>query len=404
MFSPAALALVVAGGACAFAARFWTPGPPSRLAWAAAATFSATGVLYILGPLCLLPAALAWLAIVWVERKGWWIPLGALVALQMFLLEQLWHWGRASIDLFGCLQMAGHRLAALANPYAGTCPVYIDGSMDHVAHFMYGPAIALVATPFALIGDVRSGMALLLLGVYAGAILWTRSAPQPYSRYVATLVAASPFTLGLIVSAWVDALPMCAFVGWLLLKDRYRALALALLAVCFASKPLPALALLPGLPWSRRWLVDTIAAAAIAAAIALPFAIATGLPTFVNDVAGVFVSLFPPRADGITVTALLLRLGGQALPDWLAAAGVLAAGAAMAVRRPRSLADVLVGGAFITVVGFLLSRQAFFNYYFVSATLLMYALVAAGRPLSAIEAPPEGSMTAQAPVARAAGT
>ena len=52
--------------------------------------------------------------------------------------------------------------------------------------------------------------------------------------------------------------------------------------------------------------------------------------------------------------------------------------------KPRDLADSLDAAALLSLVGFLFAKWAFFNYYFVPATLLLMAFatrgVALGRP------------------------
>jgi hypothetical protein len=245
--------------------------------------------------------------------------------------------------------------------------------------------VVLLAAPGKAAGDVRL-MSLLFAVVAVSCITvyaWQNRAGTARMVRLTALALAFPLTASLILSAWVETYSVATLALWLVLRRSHPRLALIPLAVCLATKPTILIALLPLFVWSGRARVQIILAAVGAAVIVLPFALVTGLRQFYDDVVGVHLHIFPDRTDALTVNALLHWMGHGFLP---AAAtvivGLLLVGLVV-WRRPRDAADHFLLGGLVSIVAFLFAKEAFPNYYWGAAMVLLLAVAARGTQLEA---------------------
>jgi len=115
--------------------------------------------------------------------------------------------------------------------------------------------------------------------------------------------------------------------------------------------------------------------------VMVPFALITGVGTFVYSLVGYQLNL-PFRTDSLSLAALLYHLTRIELPTVLPFLPLAVGAAWIAWRgRPRSEGDLALQAALLNVAAFILAKQAFFNYYFVTEVLLLAAMAGAGRAL-----------------------
>lgn len=309
-----------------------------------------------------------------------------------------WQWGVGNIDVFDIVVRAGRELAHGVNPYGNHSLLTFQEIAGRyvLVHFAfpYGPAVLLLTLPFALLGDVRP----VTLGAGVGmltavfALAWrNRSSARPDLRVVAAACLAFPLTAKMIDWTWVDIYLMALVCAWLALRTRHRRTAVALLGLALAIKPLMVAPLiLPLFAWSARARRESLAAAGVAAALVVPFVVATGPAAFYDAVAGFFARL-PPRSMSLTFDAVLLTGGYSAMPFAVGLAVVALAAVYLVRARPRDLADALAAGAALSTVAFLFAKQAFFNYYFDGAVFLLLSVVTRGLPVD--EASEEGDLS-----------
>jgi len=110
----------------------------------------------------------------------------------------------------------------------------VEGRPIAIVHFQYGPIVAVLAVPGRLLGDVRLSSALATAALVVAVLAASRRSSSSMARLGAPLaVAVMPFTLGMILEAWVDVLMMSGFAGWLIRRRDHPRLAVVCLAACF---------------------------------------------------------------------------------------------------------------------------------------------------------------------------
>lgn len=375
-FSPktivAVLAAVPLAAAALVSARLWGQRKIPELAWdAAVAALAMLNLAPGVVPhnslaavamsvlLALAAVALASRA----EGRLRWAAFGVAIAANLVLAASRITWGSAQIDVFGLVQGAAKQLLQGHNPYAAVYPSTTPGVA--LFHFAYGPVVPLLSAPARLLGDIRvANAAALVLIYFCIAALAIRTQPaREAGRYMA-LAVALPFGPFMVAQAWPEIYPVAGVALWLVLRDRRRGWATLVLGLGLATVPtaVPVLAL-PWL-WWRRARIEITAAALVAIAVSLPFALWAGLGNFFA--ATVLVQLrIPTRVDALSINALLVHLGRGFLPAW---AGFAVSALCLIAfwRWPwRDWASAFLLGATLTLVAFLTAKWAFFDYYFI---------------------------------------
>ncbi len=360
--------MVLGGGMAAVVLIYADPLGMPRATWPA--------TVLVVAIVCLLIVRAS--ALRWITAA---IAAGALAAMIVLALRP----PLPGIDVFQTLQGASNALLHGQNPYQPTFPVEVAVTpfsfVNIHGHFDYLPVAAIITVPGRLLGDVRlmSVVALVALIAFTVHLAWQSSEPRTRAVRIGALCLAVPMTVAIIYFSWVDIYSMAGFAGWIALRGRHRGWSIALLVITFTVKPVILIALVPALLWSRRARFEALVAVAIAIVLILPFALATGIGNFYQDIIGIQASQ-NFRGDGLTLNAAWYAINGHTLPVWFG----LAAGAAVAVyalrRRPRDVADVLCSGALLSTAAFLLAKWAFLNYYFIPVWLLVLALADRGVP------------------------
>ena len=316
------------------------------------------------------------------RRLAWGVLAGAIL-VSAVAVGNIWKWGWASIDVFAEVQGGAAALLHGQNPYAATYGVFLSWNHAHplfgVGSLCYGPMVVLLSVPSRLLGDVRLTVLALNIAILAAVLVWARRGLGNH-RMATTLTAlwaASPFVPFMVLTEWTDTFSVAAVAWWLVLRDRHRAWATLVLTIGIAAKPSALLVIVPMLVWTAEARRELVWAAVGTLVIVAPFALWTGVPQFVYDTVGVFGDL-PVRTDGVTVDGLASALGRGLVPGAVLVAGIAAAVATFASRRPRDYGAMLAAGAGMVVFVCIFGKQAFLNYYFIAAMALLL-LIGAGR-------------------------
>ena len=239
--------------------------------------------------------------------------------------------------------------------------------------FPYPPLLLLTAVPGYLLGDVRLSSAIAVAAVGAW-LLWRSSSPA--GRRAAVLLMCLPGMPSLFAGAWVEPVVVALLAVVVLAARRERWLAAAVaLGLLFVSKQYFLVAL-PSL-----WLLRHHATRARMLAFVGTGALAT-LPFVAWDPRSWWTSVVtlqfqqPFRPDSTSIVAELTRTFGGTDPTWAGPVS-LVAGFAVAVVLARTLrpgvAEFSLALALCLATTFLLSKQAFLNYYLVCAGALVLA-------------------------------
>jgi hypothetical protein len=184
--------------------------------------------------------------------------------------------------------------------------------------------------------------------------------------------------VGMIHESWVDVYMMAGIAGWLALRRGHRRWSMVLLAAGLMVKFTSLVLIAPAFLWSRRGRVETAVAVVISVAVIVPFALITGVGTFVYSVFGYQLAL-PFRTDSLNLSAELFRVAHLQLPTAFPLVPLaLAAGLIVWRGRPRTEGDLALQAAVLNILAFILAKQAFFNYYFASEVMLLAAMAGAG--------------------------
>ena len=379
-------------------------GRPASLPGAAICTL-AIGVQALLQPAIIVPIpqlyvvglALAVVPMIRSSRVAW-LLIAAAVGVTVAAIVGEWHWGYAKIDVFTEVQGSSEALIHGQNPYAPAYSVFLGWARDEAWHgqayfgsaaLCYGPMVVLLSIPARLVGDVRLTVVALNVAILAAILVWARRGTGSH-RFAPTLAAlwvASPFVPFMVLTEWTDSFCVAGLAWWLVLRERHRGWATFALTIGLASKPSVLLVMVPLLFWTAEARREVIWAVTATVAILAPFAIWTGVPQFVYDVAGVFGDL-PTRPDGVTLDGLAAILGRAYLPATVLLIGIAVFMAVFTLRRPRDYGSLLAAGAGLLIVVCFFGKQAFINYYFISAMALLFVVGSGSlRPRDAIGSP-----------------
>lgn len=286
-----------------------------------------------------------------------------------------------AIDVFTVGTQGADLLAQGQNPYQATYQDIYQGRYSYKPGYLYWPGTLILQTPSRLLlGDIR--YLSILCQVSAAVSLWLLTPGAAPRKWLTTLLWLSfPVSFVMLEKAWIDILVVGLFPLFLIAaRTRHTALSGLCLGLICSIKQYNALLALLAIPWlwrtfgSRKFALGVTWAVATWAAIVLPF-VAWDPQVFYRETLQA-VSLLPMRADAMTVQAWLLAewniVCPQALPNalYLVALGVLFYLCRATPTEDRYLWAVTT---MFTIV-FLLGKQAFLNYYFWLAYLLVIQL------------------------------
>jgi hypothetical protein len=215
-------------------------------------------------------------------------------------------------------------------------------------------------------------------------------------RLLLVLTVALPLIPSMVATAWPETLMAATFGLSLALFRRHPVWMVVAIAACLLVKPTALVLLFPFFVWSPPWRLRIVAGSLLALAIMLICSIGVGIP------AVVFATLVrhfwePVYYDGLTVGAVVHNFGGGSLPGWVFPGAVAVACLAVLRVRPRDTADLCVAAAFLFIVSIAFASYARFNFHYVVAAVLLFALGSRGISLA-----PERRPTCDVTPARAA--
>lgn len=314
------------------------------------------------------------------------VAMIALVVIQTLAFVMLTRRTHDHIDVIVFLEQGSERLLHGLNPYL---PGYPDIYPPHLSAQLYGPGVAgpdgtlTYGTPYPpvsvvmaaighLFGDARYSAIVMGLGV---PLLLQRMGGRQ-ARTPAVLLASVPGLALMVVNGWTEVLIAGLFGLFALAATRGHWVAAAtLLGLAFASKQyfvvaLPCLWLLR--PWaSRRTLLAMVLPAL---AVTVPF-ILWSPQAFWRSIVE-FQLVQPFRPDSVSLLTWTVISTGWPPPAVFAVLP-LTAGVVVAVLCARrfspGVAPFLVGTAISLLATTVLSKQAFFNYFFLVGSLLVLA-------------------------------
>lgn len=290
------------------------------------------------------------------------------------------------VDVKNYLNDAASDVVSGSSPYGGTVEnPYSAAQSELYFHpgavvgeriligFPYLPAVIAFELPGYLLGDVRyAHLACLVLATG----LLRRLASDETGRVLALLPVASPLTMKVLISYWVEPVVMLMLLMVAVAAhDKRRNLGVASVALLLLSKQYLA-AVLPFLLVVGRRLGfgPVLVSIALASAVILGFFVWEPRG-FWNDVI-LFQFQQPFRRDSISMTTALWN-GDTAPPSWVTGSLPLVAGLALSglisLRLQPNACTAMLSVGLGLLVTVLLSKQAFPNYY----ALVQVALAAA---------------------------
>jgi hypothetical protein len=361
--------------------------------------FHAKGLVAILIAiaLCVLAIASPQLAVelAFRRRTAFWrlyLPISAVYLLLGFTLL---HRSHPPIDVVVFENDSVHTLLHGQNPYGinvshqeinGSSAYYGPGILRngrvHVG-VPYPPLTLVWILPGYVAGDVRYSF---LLAVVLTSLLIFYLSPDQIGLTAAMLLLFIPETIFVLTMGWTEPLMLVTLAITVVCARKAPRMLPIALGLFFASKQYSLLAvplaafLLPRFSW-KRYLSLLIKAGTVAAFVTLPFAL--------WDFHGFWWSLVtfqvaaPFRPDALSVSTLLVRHGWPAIPQWFVVTAVLAAMVFALLRSPHTPSGFTGSLALVSLVFFVLNKQAFCNYYFFSAGSLCLSMASTGRDSAA---------------------
>ena len=392
----ALIALTLTGLGLALAASTWARRcPPRALYVALVAGISLHALILISAPPVSSPlfaggaAAAGLVGVAGIALKR--VQLGAVI-LAVVLQCALAAWMVASMtpddnDVYFFHQDSLQAVVTGQNPYVlqfpniyglGT-PLYAPEVQqgDHVTFgFPYPPMSLLMALPgYLAFGDYRYA-AVVAAGLTALLVYLAR--PGKTGAGAALLLVTSPLTFRVLHYGWTEpfvgvGFALTAFaalrwpralpfgIGFFLAIKQYLAptLVIAFVVLRRARRTLG---------WKRLLIIPPI----VAAATVIPLLLASPEEFLFSVV--YLQALQPFRIDSASLPGLIARAGGPELPIWIAFAGAASALAFAAWQAPRTLAGFCAASAFVFLGFFVLSKQAFMNYYYFAFVTLCCAV------------------------------
>lgn len=291
-----------------------------------------------------------------------------------------------AIDVFVTNTMASDYLLAGENPYAAHYPDVYQGKFDYQPGFFYWPVYLFWATPFrALLGDVRWAMIAADLLTAAALVFVGRRLkfPATTTALLPLLWFAHPVSLLVLELAWIDPLLIAGIAALLacMLSRRWLAVGV-LLGIVAATKQYGTLVGVMTMvtifahhrPAAKRVLITS---ATVWLSLMLPFVFLDGRALFDNTI-GVYIGA-AVRPDALSLVAHLKNTLDITLPGGMLLAVYLSVVAGgcwwLAKRTDGDLAPW--AGILATAMGtiFLFGKQAFCNYYYVVAFLVLAFMV-----------------------------
>lgn len=323
---------------------------------------------YIIGAQLLCLSA----AVTWFVARRWFFPV-LLVGHTVIAIWTIRH-SSIVIDVLGFQRDSAAALLrgqdpfaiTFRDPYPGTYSAQVYGAgVSTEGRLLFGypylPLSLLLVVPAYLLGEVRIAH---VAAVLTAAILIHWCARDTTGKLAAAVLLFTPWVFHLEESAWVEVFGVLLF-AWATFWPGALNLGLFLAFKQYAVLAVPAL-------WRNRLMGWALV---VAAGITAPFAL-WDMSAFLHSAVSLQFRQ-PWRTDALSFTVLLNNLGMPRLP-WLGFFTAGIAGVYVAWRRDTAPAAIARNVALIYLAFFALSKQAFYNYYFLVLGILCCAMAASG--------------------------
>jgi hypothetical protein len=287
------------------------------------------------------------------------------------------------VDVFYYQYDGAEELLAGRNPYEMTFAnpyepaenwVFAEGSVSDERiefGFPYMPVSLLMVLPGQALGDYRyAHLAFVLLAAAGLAVLGGRQGGVGVLAGV--VLVTHPRMTWAIEWGWTEPVLMVLLVGTLLLARRRPGWAWVLAGLMMFGKQymlllLPLLRLLP-----RHRLL----AIGLGMAVTMPM-VAWSWGAFAES--ALWLQFRQPfRADALSFLALANNVWGVRWPDWMSVGVAFVLSCVLAAKLPRTAWGLSAGFAVVLPVLFVLSKQAFANYYLLVSVAWLAWLVVEG--------------------------
>ena len=296
------------------------------------------------------------------------------------------------IDVFTVCTEAVNYLFLGMNPYSQTYHDIYNGMYDYKALPVYPPAALYWPAPFQfLLGDIRFSFILCDL-ITAGTFAYlTKNLPNKMLRLTPLLWLAFPVSLFVIEQSWNDLL-VIMLTALLLTSIAKRRLMIAafLLGCLLVSKQYSVFIF--GLSafyiernWSRAEFIKAMGLALTTAFILVAPLAFNDFNHFYQCVIAAFLN-YKMRPDSLSLAALIQHTTKLVVPNFVLFGGGVIAFLISVLNLLRSekgqISTLTAGLCFTYSVVFLLGKQAFCNYYYFVAALLLLHITFVARERS----------------------
>ena len=253
--------------------------------------------------------------------------------------------------------------------------IEVDGRVR--VGFQYPPLTILWIFPGYLLGDVRYSS---LIAVVLTSLMIFYGEPNLNGFIAATLLLLVPNTLFVVSYGWTEPLMLMTLAATVLAAKKLPGMVPAALGLFFASKQYSVLAvplavlLLPNFSW-KAYVSLLARAGAVVAIVTLPFLAWDPRGFWWSLVT--FHALAPVRSDALSWSAALVAHGLSPIPAWCVALTIVAATAFVLWRVRPSPSAFAISLALVSLLFFVLNKQAFANYYFFCFGALCVGLASA---------------------------
>lgn len=289
------------------------------------------------------------------------------------------------IDVFVIDSLAVDHLLTGLNPYSGNYPDIYQGAYGYAPSFTYWPAYLLSSVPGRLAGDVRlTNLAAIVICGWGIYFLSRRNGGSRSEAYLLTLaLAAFPVGLFILEQAWVDPiLCACAVLIAVALQDKRWGLAAIIAGITIATKQYGMLIAFPTLVYFvrtqgwREGFKTSCITGLVSLLLLVPFLIWDGLAFYKATIA--LLIEIPNRADSLSIPALIHFFTGSWPPGVLLlliyVCLLLGSGFYLLVVKQPNVAHWAFAVTFVHAGIFLAGKQAFCNYYYLLAILILLML------------------------------
>lgn len=276
------------------------------------------------------------------------------------------------IDVFIILKEAPLKLLSGINPYNTLYTAVFPKIVPD--YFAYWPAAFLLQIPFVLVfNDPR--VLLILADIFASLLLLTIGRGTKLARLLSLIYLYRPLSLFIIEASWLTPLnfSLIALCVFLLLGKRKLAAGM-ILGIGIGVQFFLAALLIPFIRYVNHYKAFFIAAFGVAALLTSSFILLSPDRFFLQTISVYFQN--PPHPSilphtSLSLNTLFFTLTGKDFPAIFMPIIVLATLVLLFTKQAKTLSGKVAWVALVNFAVYLFGKQAFVNYYYFIASLLL---------------------------------